>query len=311
MYEYDDMRVYDLICSGLTIGVFQLEGWGYTKMVKRYRPQNFEDIMMINALYRPGPMQGGEGLEIILRRRNGEEQVTYKHPDLEPILRNTYGLPVFQEQVMRMCQILAGFSLSEADSMRSAIGKKDEIKLASFRSRFLQGCSARRLDINLAQEIFEDITFFNRYGWNRAHAAAYGAVTYYTAWLKTHYKEHFMAELLNAEDDAERLARIRGECHKMNIEFESVDINKSDIYFTVLYPYNTLLPGFANVKGIGEKAARAILDNRWLEGKFHSQDNARMRIARKVLNKIAFESLSKAGAFRDLPKIEIKEEVPF
>lgn len=311
MNEFDDQQTYDLICAGHTVGVFQLEGWGITRLVKRYAPRSFEDIMMINALYRPGPMQGGEGLEVILRRRNGEESVTYKHQSLEPILRDTYGLPVFQEQVMRMCQILAGFTLAEADNMRSAIGKKDEAKLASQRSSFINGCMRKGHTRDFAEEIFHDIEFFNRYGWNRAHAAAYGAVTYYTAWLKTHFKEHFMAELLNYEDDPERTMRIRSECHKLNVEFDPVDINKSDVLFTVLEPNKTLLPGFANVKGVGEKAAQAIIDNRYLEGKFHSKQEARDRVARKVLNKTMFENLAKAGAFRDLPEIAEPIKVPF
>jgi len=311
MRALNDEKVYDLICSGRTMGVFQLEGWGYVKMIKRYRPRNFEDIMMINALYRPGPMQGGEGLETILRRRNGEESITYKHPDLEPILRDTYGLPVFQEQVMRMCEVLAGFTLAQADTMRSAIGKKDEIKLAAQRSAFISGCVRKSHDKAFAEEIFEDITFFNRYGWNRAHAAAYGAVTYYTAWLKTHYPHHYMVELINAEDDPERLGKLRSDCTSMGMDFDPVNINKSDIYYMVVEPEKTLLPGFANVKGVGMKAAQAIIDNRHLEGHFYSKQAARDRIARKVLNKTMFAALETAGAFRDLPEIEVKEEVPF
>lgn len=310
MKEFADPRVYEMISAGHTMGVFQLEGYGYVKMIKRYRPRNFEDLMMINALYRPGPMQGGEGLETILRRRNGEEQTVFKHPKLQPILNHTYGLPVFQEQVMLMCQTLAGFTLAQADSMRSAIGKKDEIKMASFRMAFTQGCTSKGIGLALAEELFEDITFFNRYGWNRAHAAAYGAVTYFTAWLKFHFPQYFMAALLNNENDPERMKKLYGECARMDIMFDPVDINKSEMYYTVTDDM-TLLPGFANVKGVGEKAAQAIIDNRWLEGKFHSKQIARDRIARKVLNKTMFAQLEKFGAFRDIPEVEVKETVPF
>ena len=311
MHALDDEKVYDLICSGRTMGVFQLEGWGYVKMIKRYRPRNFEDIMMINALYRPGPMQGGEGLEIILRRRNGEEDVTFKHPDLKLILQSTYGLPVFQEQVMQMCQVLAGFTMAEADNMRSAIGKKDEVKLAGQRAVFIRGCLAKGHKRDFIDEIFEDITFFNRYGWNRAHAAAYGAVTYYTAWLKTYYPQYFMAALINHEKDHERLMRLKGECHALNIEFNSVDVNKSEVYYTVVEPEKYLLPGFANVKGVGEKAAMCIVAERLARGRFYGKDNFRNRIPAKVLNKTMYAALERDGGLRDIPDVEIIEEVPF
>lgn len=311
MHALDDDKVYDLICSGRTQGVFQLEGWGYVKMIKRYRPRTFEDVMMINALYRPGPMQGGEGLETILRRRNGEERITYKHPDLEPILISTYGVPVFQEQVMQMCQVLAGFTLPEADQMRSAIGKKDEAKLEGMHRQFINGCLGRGHGREFAEEIFTDIEFFNRYGWNRAHAAAYGAVTYYTAWMKVHFPAYFMAELINSEDDPIRLGRLKGDCRNLGLDFDPVDVNKSQIHYTVLEPSKTLLPGFANVKGIGLKAAQAVIDNRQLEGRFYSKEAFRERVPRKSLNKTMFAALEVAGAFRDLSEVEAMEQVPF
>lgn len=313
MHDFEDERVYQLLCDGNTLGVFQLESWGCTQMVRRYRPRQFEDIMMINALYRPGPMQGGEGLEVILRRRNNQEPIEYKHQSLEPILSSTYGLPVFQEQVMWMCRTLAGFTLPEADLMRSAIGKKDEVKMASYRVRFINGCRANRHDQAFAEDLWEDITFFNRYGWNRAHAAAYGAVTYYTAWLKTYYPHHYFAELINAEDVKERRNKMIANARSMGIEFMKVDINQSDALYRVMHTIRgpALLQGFANIDGIGEKAAQVLIDARYTQGgKFGSKKEARKCIPRKV-NVRMFAALEAAGAFDSLPEEEIAEEVPF
>jgi DNA polymerase-3 subunit alpha len=312
LWSMEDSQTYDLLCRGESIGVFQLEGYGYQKFIKRYRPREFEDLMMINALYRPGPMQGGDGLDTILRRRDGQEEPQYIDMALEPLLRWTYGMPVYQEQIMQICVELAGFTLSEADSMRSAIGKKKEEEIAALKDKFIRGCVAKNRTRDVAGKLYNDIEFFARYGWNKAHAAAYGMVTFATAYLKTHHPAHFMAETMNSASDPDRMKMLIFETRRLGIRFEKPHVNVSAVGYSVPRnlpaPYMSIASGLSSVKGVGEKAASAVLEARGT-GKFYSLDELRERIPRKVLNSRMWELLDMAGALAGLPKAQ--EDVPF
>ena len=301
MNELNDGSTYEMLSRGETIGVFQLEGWGYQQTVRRFKPRNFEDIMTINALYRPGPMQGGEGLELVLRRRNGQERESYVDAALQPILGWTYGIPIYQEQVMQICVELAGFTLSKADSMRHAIGKKKDAEIAALRADFIGGAISSGRTRAVAERIYGDIEFFARYGWNRAHAAAYGMVTYHTAYLKRNHPAYFMCALLNAENDTDKIKLYINEALRLGVRFEKCDIIRSAVQYTV--EAGKILCGIASIHGVGEKAAEAILAARKVSS-FASVEDFRARIPRKVLNSLMFLKLEGAGALSKLPEVE-------
>lgn len=306
--KLNDGAVYDMLSTGATVAVFQLESWGYQQTVRRFKPQEFEDIMMINALYRPGPMGGGDGLETVLRRRAGQEEATYIDMALQPILAETYGVPVYQEHVMRICVELAGFSLSKADSMRSAIGKKKEAEIAALKGEFIRGCVAKGRRLEVANRLYADIEYFARYGWNKAHAAAYGMVTYATAYLKCHYKDHFMTEMMNSYlGNKDKMRTLILECRRLGLKFVKPSVNKSEINYTVVSP-NTIMSGLTSIKGVGEKAATAVIGER-ANGKYYSKEEFRERIPKEVLNSAILALLDSAGAMNDMT--EHSEKVPF
>lgn len=313
MWALDDPQTYEMLCNGESVGVFQLEGYGYQKFIKRYKPREFEDIMMVNALYRPGPMQGGEGLETILRRRGGQEEPEYIDVALEPILRWTYGMPVYQEQVMAICVELAGFTLSKADTMRAAIGKKKEEEIAALKDEFIRGCLFKGRSRDVAERLYGDIEFFARYGWNKAHAAAYGMVTYATAYLKRHHTAHFMAETMNsAHGNPDKMKILVFESRRMGLRFQKPHVNESGVGYVVPRMQvmgASIMSGLSSVKGVGEKVAAAVLDERTQNGKYYSRAELRSRMPRKVLNSRMFDLLDQAGALEGLPATT--EDVPF
>ena len=264
----DDKKTYRTLCQGNTTGVFQLESTGIREMTVKIRPNCFEDLVAILALYRPGPLDSGMADDYI-KRKNGQEKVKYLHTLLEPILKDTYGVIVYQEQVMQTAQILAGYTMGEADILRRAMGKKDPEEMAAQRERFVGGAVAKRIDEKRATEIFDQMETFARYGFNKSHSAAYALVSYQTAYLKTHYAVEFMAALLTSEmGDTDKVIKNLAECRDKNIEVLAPDINESLSDFTPVG--DKIRFGLAGVKNVGEKAVEVILESRREDGPFDS-----------------------------------------
>jgi DNA polymerase-3 subunit alpha len=304
----DDQKTFDLLSAGETVGVFQLEGAGMTRYLKDLRPNSILDIMAMVALFRPGPMAN---IPSFIRRKHGHEPITYLHPVLEPVLRETYGVMVYQEDVMAVAQAAAGFSLAEADELRYAIGKKIKDKLQQQRTKFIAGCLSRGLAGEVAEQMFEQFEPFARYGFNRAHAACYGQIAYYTAYLKANYPAEYMAAVLSSDaGDADKVAAAVAETQRMGISVLPPDLNESEVDFTVT-PIHSLLSGsgqaggairfgLAAVKNVGLGAVEAILDARRDGGPFSSLPDVLERVDARAVNKRVMESLIKAGAMDSL-----------
>jgi len=291
----DDKKSYRLLCSGNTTGVFQLESTGIREMTVKIRPNCFEDLVAILALFRPGPLDSGMTEEYI-KRKHGKEQIRYLHPLLETILKDTYGVIVYQEQVMQIAQSLAQYSMGEADILRRAMGKKDPEEMASQRERFIQGARKNKIDPKKATEIFDQMETFARYGFNKSHSAAYALISYQTAYLKAHYPVEFMAALLSSEmGDSDKVIKNLAECRERGIEVLPPDINESRADFTVLG--EKIRFGLAAVKNVGEKAVEVILESREREGVFQSLFDFCRRVDLGAVNRRVMESLIKCGAF--------------
>ena len=291
----DDKKTYRLLCSGNTTGVFQLESTGIREMTVKIRPNCFEDLVAILALFRPGPLDSGMAEEYI-KRKHGKEQIRYLHPLLEPTLKDTYGVIVYQEQVMQIAQKLAQYSMGEADILRRAMGKKDPEEMASQRERFVQGARKNKIDPKRAAEIFDQMETFARYGFNKSHSAAYALISYQTAYLKTHYPVEFMAALLSSEmGDTDKVIKNLAECRERGIEVLPPDINESRADFTV--GGDKIRFGLAAVKNVGEKAVEVILESREGEGAFRSLFDFCRRVDLGAVNRRVVESLVKCGAF--------------
>lgn len=255
-FKEDDSDTYELISQGLTTGVFQLGSDGMRGMLKELKPSEFNDIVVANALWRPGPMQY---LGNYIRRKHGREEVEYIHPKLEEVLKDTYGLIVFQEQTMKAAQVLAGFTLSEADTLRAAMGKKDREKMKSLKEKFISGCVKNDISAEIANEIFDQIDHFSDYAFNRAHATAYAITGYRTAYLKANYPVQYMCALLTHAKDLEEIAEIARDCRTMGIEILPPDINKSKVHFTI--EGVRIRYGLAKIKNMGEQMAEIIVAN--------------------------------------------------
>jgi DNA polymerase-3 subunit alpha len=291
----DDKKSYRLLCSGNTTGVFQLESTGIREMTVKIRPNCFEDLVAVLALFRPGPLDSGMAEEYI-KRKHGKEQIRHLHPSLQPILQDTYGVIVYQEQVMQIAQTLAGCSMGEADILRRAMGKKDPEEMASQRERFIQGASKNKIDAKRAAEIFDQMETFARYGFNKSHSAAYALISYQTAYLKAHYPVEFMAALLSSEmGDTDKVIKNLAECRERGIDVLPPDINESRSDFTAVG--DKIRFGLAAVKNVGEKAVEVILDSREREGAFKSLFDFCRRIDLGAVNRRVVESLIKCGAF--------------
>ena len=291
----DDKKSYRTLCQGNTTGVFQLESTGIREMTVKIRPNCFEDLVAILALYRPGPLDSGMADDYI-KRKNGKEKVKYLHPLLEAILKDTYGVIVYQEQVMQTAQILAGYTMGEADILRRAMGKKDPEEMAAQRERFFSGAVAKKIDEKKATEIFDQMETFARYGFNKSHSAAYALVSYQTAYLKTHYPVEFMAALLTSEmGDTDKVIKNLAECRDKDIEVLAPDINESLSDFTPLG--DKIRFGLAGVKNVGEKAVEVILESRSKDGPFESLFDFCRRVDMAAVNRRVIESLIKCGAF--------------
>ncbi|HEY3305129.1 MAG TPA: DNA polymerase III subunit alpha [Candidatus Binatia bacterium] len=291
----DDKKTYRMLCSGNTTGIFQLESTGIREMTVKIRPNCFEDLVAILALFRPGPLDSGMA-EQYIQRKHGREQIKYLHPLLETILKDTYGVIVYQEQVMQIAQVLAGYSMGEADILRRAMGKKDPEEMASQRERFVEGAKKNKIDARTAGEIFDQMETFARYGFNKSHSAAYALISYQTAYLKAHYPVEFMAALLTSETgDTDKVIKNLAECRDKNIEVLPPDINESHADFAAVG--EKIRFGLAAVKNVGEKAVEIILQSRDQEGGFKSVFDFCRRVELTAVNKRVLESLIKCGAF--------------
>ncbi len=295
----DDPATYELLGRGDTIGVFQLESSGMRGILRELRPEVFEDVIALVALYRPGPLGSGM-VEDFIRRKHGRTEVQYLHPALKPILRDTYGVILYQEQVMRIASDLAGFSLGEADLLRRAMGKKKPDIIAGLRQQFLDGATARGVDPAVASQIFELMAYFAGYGFNKSHSAAYALIAYQTAYLKANYPVEFMTALLTSvKDNAEKVGAYVEECRALGLEVLPPDVNESRRDFTVVDGQRIRF-GLAGVRNVGANAVNAIIEARERDGPFRDLLDFCSRLDARVLNKRALESLIRAGAFASL-----------
>ena len=232
----NDKEVFKLLSSGATLGVFQLESSGMQKLISELKPTVFEDLIALVALYRPGPLGSGMVKDFI-ERKHGISKVEYPLPQLEPILKETYGIILYQEQVMQIANVLAGYTLAEADILRKSMGKKDKEKMAQQRSVFVERCVKNGIDEKKAESIFDLMEYFAGYGFNKSHSAAYAYIAYQTAYLKTHYPAYFMCALLTSEaNNTDKVAIYIDECNRLNIPILPPDINESYTKVTVVYP---------------------------------------------------------------------------
>ncbi len=293
----DDMHVYKIFWEGKTFGIFQFESPGMTAYLQELKPTCIDDLIAMNALYRPGPM---EHIPSFIRRKHGEEEVDCFHPDLEPILHNTYGIIVYQEQVMQIGQKLAGFSLGKADVIRRVMAKKKADELDKIRPEWVEGSVKRGYPKELAEKIFDLLGPFSRYAFNKSHSAAYSILAYQTAYLKAHYPVEFMASILSLNmNDDEKLKKYCSECMEMGIKLNPPDINLS--FWDFRDNNGEIMFGFGGIKGLGEGFVDCVVKERELGGNFFSfEDFVNRMIAYPEFKKNSAEILVKAGAFDGL-----------
>ena len=291
----DDEKVYKLFQDANTVGIFQVESEGMRRYLKELKPTEFEDIIAMIALYRPGPM---ELIPDFINRKHGRKRITYLHPKLQPILKNTYGIAVYQEQVLQVARDLAGFTYGEADVLRKAIGKKIKELLQEQREKFIKKTVENGIDKKIAEAVFHFIEPFARYGFNKSHSAAYALIAYQTAWLKVYYPVEFMSALLTAEkNDIERIAFLIEETRKMGIEVLPPELNESFSNFSVVPAKNQIRFGLLAIKNVGEGIVDAVIKERKAQGPYLSIQDFINRVHTKDLNKKSMESLIKAGVF--------------
>jgi DNA polymerase-3 subunit alpha len=292
----DDARTYQLLTEARTFGVFQLESAGMRDALKRLKPQRIEDIIAMVALYRPGPM---DLIEDFVNRKHGRSPIAYEHPLMEQVLQETYGIMVYQEQVMRLAADLAGFSLGEADTLRKAMGKKDRELMATQREKFVTGCKANKIDGRKAERIWDLIEKFAGYGFNKSHAACYGVVAYQTAYLKANHPTEFMAALLTSEmEKTDKIVQYVEETRAMGLRVEPPDVNVSRADFTVAG--EAIHFGLAAIKNVGATAIESIVRTREADGRFAVLDDFCARVDLRLVNRRVVECLIKAGAFDSL-----------
>jgi DNA polymerase-3 subunit alpha len=294
----DDADTYKLFARGDTTAIFQFESHGMRDILRRYQPTRIEDLTALNALYRPGPIQGGM-VDDFINRKHGKTKVSYELPQLQDILQETYGVILYQEQVMQIANRLASFSLGEADILRRAMGKKKKEEMAAQRAKFLHGCANNKIPEKKAERIFNLMEEFAGYGFNKSHSCAYALLAYQTAYMKTHYPVEFIAALLTSETgNAEKAVKYINEARGMGISILPPDVNESDLYFTPIG--EAIRFGLAAIKNVGENTAKAIRDSRLSGGEFKALYDFCERIDPRFLNKRVFESLIKSGAVDSL-----------
>ena len=292
---YDDAKTFKLLQDALTTSVFQLESDGMKRYLKELHPTQFEDITAMVALYRPGPMQF---IPDYIERKHSGEKIEYLHPKLEPILKETQGICIYQEQLMKIAQEVCGFTLGEADVLRKAVGKKIKDLLDAQKSKFVNGAIENGASKKVAEELWQWILPFASYGFNKSHSAAYATIAYQTAYLKAHYPVEFMASVLTSERaDVERISFLIDECKKMEVEVLAPNINESLKNFTVVEGRNQIRFGMLAIKNVGANITDAIVEERKTNGKFLSISDFIHRVKSKDLNKKSMEALIKAGAF--------------
>ncbi len=293
----EDPKVYEYIGTGETLGLFQIESTGMRDLAKKLKPDGFEDVIAMLALYRPGPMESGM-LDDFVERKHGRAEITYMFPELEPILKPTYGVIVYQEQVMQIVQTIGGFSLGGADLVRRAMGKKIKEEMDKLKDEFAEGAAKKGFDRVKAEELFDLIVKFAGYGFNKSHSAAYAMVTFYTSYLKYYYPTEFMAAILTLEkNNTDKVVKYVDELKHMDIQLLPPDVNRSDLEFIAdnIDGQESVIFGLGAVKGAGDIAIRSILEAR-AEGAFRSLSDFVSRIDATKVNKKVVEALIKAGA---------------
>jgi len=294
----DDEKTYRLFAEGQTLGVFQFESSGMRDTLRKARPKRFDDLIALNALYRPGPLRGGV-IDDFIKRKHEEVAISYEVPALEPILEHTYGVIAYQEQVMRIASDLAGFSMGEADVLRKAMGKKDAAVMEAQRERFVEGATERGTPKKKAAKIFDLMEFFAGYGFNKSHSTTYAYLAFQTAYLKANFPMHFMAALLTIErQNTDKLSTYLGECRDMGVEIFPPDINVSDLYFTVVD--GGIRFGLAAIKNVGESAIESIIKMRKAGEPVTSLNQLCENVDLRLANKRVLESLVKSGSFDSL-----------
>ena len=291
----NDKGVFKLLQDGNTTGIFQLESTGMRRYLKELKPTEFEDIVAMVALYRPGPI---ELIPEYIARKHGKKKIVYIHPKLEPILQKTQGICIYQEQLMQIARDIAGFSMGEADVLRKAVGKKIESLLLEQQDKMINGMIRNGVSVQVANQLWEWVLPFAHYGFNRSHSACYATIAYQTAWLKAQYPVEFMSSLLTSErNDIDRIAFLVEETRKMGIQVLPPDINESFSFFSTVPEKNQLRFGLAAIKNVGEGIVSTIIQERKANGPYQSIQDFISRIATKDLNKKSMESMVKAGVF--------------
>jgi DNA polymerase-3 subunit alpha len=298
---WDDPEVYKLLQRGDTVGVFQLESEGMRRTLAAVKPTSFDDIIALGALYRPGPM---DNIPLFGRRKNGQEPIEYPHPKLEGVLAETYGIIVYQEQVMQAAQLLAGYSLGDADLLRRAMGKKVQSEMDAQRQRFVDGCKeVSGIDARQANELFDLIDKFAGYGFNKSHAAAYALLSYQTAWLKTHYPHEFYAASMCFDmHQSDKLAVYVDDMRRNGVTLLGPNINRSEAEFSVEQTEqgHAVRYALAGIRNVGEKAMEQVVEERHRGGEFASLEDLFRRMPPGAMNRRGLEGLAAAGAFDGL-----------
>jgi DNA polymerase-3 subunit alpha len=295
----DDVEAFTLLKSAETTAVFQLESSGMKQLISKLQPDCFDDITALVALFRPGPLQSGM-VDDFIARKHGIQEVVYPHPDLAPILASTYGVILYQEQVMQIAQVLASYTLGGADLLRRAMGKKKPEEMAKQGEIFRTGAVARGVDEDVATYIFDLMEKFAGYGFNKSHSAAYALVSYQTLWLKAHYPAAFMAAVLSSDmDNTDKVVTFIEECRAMRLKVEPPDVNRSEYMFTIDGD-GTVVYGLGAIKGVGEGAIEGIVESRRRDGRFDDLFEFCRRIDVKKANRRVLESLIRAGALDHL-----------
>ncbi len=301
----DDVATYQLLQRGDTTAVFQLESRGMKDLIRRLQPDCFEDIVALVALFRPGPLQSGMVDDFIARKKAdrgapGAGIIDYLHPDLKPVLAPTYGVILYQEQVMQIAQVLAGYTLGGADLLRRAMGKKKAEEMAKQRSVFVEGATVRGVEPRVSAYIFDLMEKFAGYGFNKSHSAAYAVLSYQTAWLKTHYPAAFMAAVLSSDmDKTDKVVTLKHECDKMNLTVEPPDVNASRYVFAVSGE-RSIRYGLGAIKGVGQSVVEALIAEREAHGSYASLGDFCRRSDLAKLNRRVFEALIRSGALDSL-----------
>ncbi len=297
----DDTETFELYSRGETTGLFQFESDGMKRYLRELKPNRFEDLIAMNALYRPGPM---EYIPRFINRKHGKEQIKFDLPVMEKLLKDTYGITVYQEQVMLLSQEMAGFSGGQADSLRKAMGKKKRRMMDELKEKFLEGCTSKGINEKIADKVWRDWEAFAEYAFNKSHSTCYALVSYQTGWLKAHYPAEFMAAVLSRNiSDIKKITQFMNECKRMGLSVLGPDVNESRIKFTVNAQGNIRF-GLGAIKGLGESAASRIIQERDANGPYTDVFSVVERVDLQAVNKKSMEALAGSGAFDSLGKIQ-------